>query len=65
MGFWGITMSESDYGLDMLEAIVGIPLKDMDFSAFNMANELEVIHYGRNQIGQSRIPRIGHSFLFQ
>lgn len=31
MGFWGITMSESDYGLDMLEAIVGIPLKDTDF----------------------------------
>ena len=43
MGSWGITMRESDYGLDLLETIVGTQLKAADFSTFNVADALEVI----------------------
>lgn len=31
MDFWGITMRESDYGLDLLSAIANSRLKDVDF----------------------------------
>ena len=36
MGSWGITMRESDYGLDLLGAIVDRQLKAVDFSTFNV-----------------------------
>ena len=37
MGSWGITMRESDYGLDLLGAIVDRQLKELDFSTFKVA----------------------------
>ena len=43
MGSWGITMRQSDYGLDLLGTIVGTQLKAADFSTFNVGNALEVI----------------------
>ena len=43
MGSWGITMRESDYGLDPLDTIVTTQLKAADFSTFNVADTLEVI----------------------
>ena len=43
MGSWGITMRESDYGLDLLSAIVNRQLKALDFSTFKVADALEVI----------------------
>ena len=43
MGSWGITMRESDCGLDLLGTIVGTHLKAADFSSFNVADALEVI----------------------
>ena len=43
MSSWGITMRESDYGLDLLGVIVGTQLKAADFSSFSVADALEVI----------------------
>ena len=43
MGSWGITMRESDYGLDLLGAIVDRQLKELDFSTFKVADALEII----------------------
>ena len=43
MDFWGITMRESNYGLDLLGAIVDKQLKALDFSTFKVADALEVI----------------------
>ena len=43
MGSWGITMRESDYGLDLLGTIVDTQLKTVDFSSFSVADALEVI----------------------
>ena len=43
MGSWGITMRQSDYGLDLLGVIVGTQLKAADFSSFSVADALEVI----------------------
>ena len=43
MGSWGITVRQSDYGLDLLGTIVGTQLKAVDFSTFNVADALEVI----------------------
>ena len=43
MGSWGITMRESDYGLDLLGAIVNRQLKALDFSTFKVTDALEVI----------------------
>ena len=43
MGSWGITMRESDYGLDLLDTIVTTQLKAVDFSTFNVTDALEVI----------------------
>ena len=67
MGSWGITMRESDYGLDLLATIVATQLKVADFSTFNVTDALEVIkcgHYGGNQKGQSRQLCGGIGFLF-
>ena len=43
MGSWGITMRESDYGLDLLGAIVDRQLTELDFSTFKVADALEII----------------------
>ena len=43
MGSWGITMRESDYGLDLLGTIVGTQLRAANFSTFIVADTLEVI----------------------
>ena len=43
MGSWGITMRESDYGLDLLGVIVGTQLKAAGFSSFSVTDALEVI----------------------
>ena len=43
MGSWGITMRESDYGLDLLGTIIDRQLKASNFSTFKVADSLEVI----------------------
>lgn len=43
MGSWGITMRQSDYGLNPLRTIVAMQLKTADFAAFNVADYLEII----------------------
>ena len=43
MGSWGITMRQSDYGLDLLGTIVDTKLKEADFATFNVTDALEVI----------------------
>ena len=43
MSSWGITMRESNYGLDLLGVIVGTQLKAAGFSSFSVADALEVI----------------------
>ena len=43
MGSRGITERQSDYGLDLLGAIVDTQLKQADFATFNVTEALEVI----------------------
>ena len=43
MGFWGITMRQSDYGLDLLGTIVDTQLKAVNFLTFKVADALEVV----------------------
>ena len=43
MGSWGITMRQSDYGLDLLGTIVNTQLKAADFNIFNVTDALETI----------------------
>ena len=43
MGSWGITMRQSDYGLDLLGAIIDTQLKEADFAVFNVSDTLEII----------------------
>ena len=43
MGAWGITMRQSDYGLDLLRAIVEAQLKKVDFAAFNVTDAIELL----------------------
>ena len=43
MGSWGITMKQSDYGLDLLGTIVDTQLKAVNFLTFKVADALEVI----------------------
>lgn len=43
MGSWGITMRQSDYGLDLLGTIVDTKLREADFATFNVTDALEVI----------------------
>ena len=42
MGSWGITMRESDYGLDLLRTIIAEHLKKVDFSTFSVAEAIEI-----------------------
>ena len=43
MGSWGITMRQSDYGLDLPGTIVDTQLKAVIFFTFKVADALEVI----------------------
>ena len=43
MGSWGITMRQSDYGLDLLDTIVKTQLKKVDFSTFNVAEAISLL----------------------
>lgn len=43
MGSWGILERQSDYGLDLLSAIVETQLKAADFAAFHVADALEAV----------------------
>ena len=43
MGSWGVTMRQSDYGLDLLGTIVNTRLKTVDFLSFHVADALELI----------------------
>ena len=43
MGSWGITMRESDYGLDLLGTVAASQLKQVDFSIFNAAEAIELL----------------------
>lgn len=44
MGAWGITVRQSDDGLDLLGIIVDTNLKEADFTTFNVTDALEVIN---------------------
>ena len=43
MGAWGITMRESDYGLDLLGTVVKAQLKQTDFSVFHVTEAIELL----------------------
>lgn len=43
MGAWGITMRESDYGLDLLSVIVEEQLKPVQFAYFDAAKAIELL----------------------
>ena len=43
MGSWGITMRQSDYGLDLLGTIVVTKLKEADFAAFNVTDASKLL----------------------
>lgn len=43
MGAWGITMRESDYGLDLLSAIVEEQLKPIQFAYFDATNAIALL----------------------
>ena len=43
MGSWGVTMRQSDYGLDLLGTIVDTQLKAVNFLTFKVADALEVV----------------------
>ena len=51
MGAWGITMRESDYGLDLLSVIVEEQLKPVQFAYFDAANAIALLRqYILNEI---------------
>ena len=61
MGFWGITMRQSDYGLDLLETIADIQPKAANFSIFNVVDTLEVIDLF--QLLTVRSPQVLHTLF--
>ena len=65
MGSWGVTMRQSDYGLDLLGVIVGTQLKAAGFSSFSVADALEVIKADiMEEIRRAKImKRLLHIFL--
>ena len=55
MGSWGITMRQSDCGLDLLGIIVEEQLRKVDFATFNVTDALEVLRRNiQNEIEQYR-----------
>ena len=43
MESWGITMRQSDYGLELLESITEVQLKRTNFAVFNVSEALELV----------------------
>ena len=43
MGAWGITVRQSDDGLDLLDTIVAGQLRKVDFSAFNVSEAIALL----------------------
>ena len=43
MGAWGITMRESDDGLDMLDHLIVQQLKEVDFAIFNVSEAIKLL----------------------
>lgn len=43
MGAWGVTMRESDYGLDLLELIRDSLLVGIDYKYLNVAEAIELL----------------------
>lgn len=43
MGSWGVTMRESDYGLDMLDSIMEAQFEKNDFKYFHAAQAVELL----------------------
>ena len=43
MGSWGITMRQSDDGLDMLDLLILQQLKEADFAIFNATEAIELL----------------------
>lgn len=43
MGEWGVTMRESDYGLDLLELIRDSLLVGIDYKYLNVAEAIELL----------------------
>lgn len=55
MGTWGITMRQSDNGLDMLGLIVTEQLRKVDFAAFNVAEAISLLNEDtQNEIEKCR-----------
>ena len=44
MGAWGITVRQSDDGLDLLDTIVAGQLRKVDFSAFNVSEAIVLLN---------------------
>ena len=44
MGAWGITVRQSDDGLDLLDTIVAGQLRKVDFSAFNVSEAIALLN---------------------
>ena len=63
MGSWGVTMRQSDYGLDLLGTIIDTQLKTVDFRNFHVADALEL--FKAVITGQSWLLCRGFCFLFQ
>lgn len=43
MGTWGITVRESDYGLDLLDLLILQQLKEADFAIFNVSEAIKLL----------------------
>ena len=68
MGSWGITMRQSDCGLDLLGIIVAEQLRPVDFAMFNVTDALEVLRQNiQNEIErysqQQRPPELKKSYM--
>ena len=55
MGSWGITMRQSDCGFELLDTIVVMQLRQVDFATFNVRDALEVLQQSiQNEMEQYR-----------
>lgn len=43
MGEWGVTMRQSDYGLDLLDLIIDKQLRKIDFNCFHVLEAIELL----------------------
>ena len=44
MGAWGITVRQSDNGLDLLDTIVAEQLRKVNFTAFNVSEAITLLN---------------------